>query len=136
VLAIAPPTPERDEVLARALVAARMHEQALASSRRAVAARGDRSDLLLALAESLWGIGGEPNLAEAFGLYERLARTVPEESPAWWLAQVRRLQILDRVGRSGDAIAPKVARLKAMDPALGGTAFAATLLDLAARHEK
>jgi hypothetical protein len=60
---------------------------------------------------------------------------VPEESPAWWLAQVRRLQILDRVGRSGDAIAPKVARLKAMDPALGGTAFAATLLDLAARHE-
>ena len=135
VLAIAPPTPERDEVLARALVAARMHEQALAASRRAVAARGDRSDLLLALAESLWGIGGEPNLAEAFGLYERLARTVPEESPAWWLAQVRRLQILDRVGRSGDAVAPKVARLKAMDPALGGTAFAATLLDLAARHE-
>jgi hypothetical protein len=135
VLAIAPPTPERDEVLARALVAARMHEQALAASRRAVAARGDRSDLLLALAESLWGIGGEPNLAEAFGLYERLARTVPEESPAWWLAQVRRLLILDRVGRSGDAIAPKVARLKAMDPALGGTAFAATLLHLAARHE-
>jgi hypothetical protein len=132
---LAPPTPERDEVLSRALVVAHMHGPALESARRAVAARGERADLLLALAEALWGIGGEPNLAEAYDLYERVARTVPAESPSWWLCQVRRLQVLDRAGRSVDAIGPKVARLRAMDPALGGPAFAALLLEVAARHE-
>jgi hypothetical protein len=96
---------------------------------------GDRADLLLALAEALWGIGGEPSLAEAFGLYDRVARTVPEGSASWWLCQVRRLQILDRVGRSRESIAPRVARLKALDAGLGGPSFSATLLELAARHE-
>jgi hypothetical protein len=134
-LRMAPPTPERDEVLSRALVVAGMHEQAAASARRAVGARGDRADLLLALAEALWGIGGEPSLAEAFGLYDRVARTVPEGSASWWLCQVRRLQILDRVGRSRESIAPRVARLKALDAGLGGPSFSATLLELAARHE-
>jgi hypothetical protein len=122
-------------VLSRALVVAGMHEQAAASARRAVGARGDRADLLLALAEALWGIGGEPSLAEAFGLYDRVARTVPEGSASWWLCQVRRLQILDRVGRSRESIAPRVARLKALDAGLGGPSFSATLLELAARHE-
>jgi len=132
---IAPPTPERDEILARAFVVARMHDSAQAAARRAIAARGERADLTLALAESLWGIGGDAALTEAFVLYERVARTVREESPAWWLCQARRLQILDRVNRSTEAIAPKVARLKAMDPALGGPAFAASMLEVAARHE-
>ena len=134
-LHIAPPTPERDEILARAFVVARMHDSAQAAARRAIAARGERADLSLALAESLWGIGGDAALAEAFALYERVSRTVREESPAWWLCQARRLQILDRVNRTTEAIAPKVARLKAMDPALGGPAFAASLLEVAARHE-
>jgi hypothetical protein len=111
-----------------------MHDAALGCARRAVAARGERADLLLSLAEALWGIGGEPALAEAFGLYDRVARTVPEGSPAWWLCQVRRIQVLDRVGRSTDAIAPRVERLKALDPALGGPAFSATLLEIAARR--
>jgi len=133
-LRLAPPTPDRDEVLARALVLAGMHDAALGCARRAVAARGERADLLLSLAEALWGIGGEPALAEAFGLYDRVARTVPEGSPAWWLCQVRRIQVLDRVGRSTDAIAPRVERLKALDPALGGPAFSATLLEIAARR--
>jgi hypothetical protein len=47
---------------------------------------------------------------------------------------VRRIQVLDRVGRSTDAIAPRVERLKALDPALGGPAFSATLLEIAARR--
>lgn len=134
-LRMAAPAAERDEVLARALVVAGLHEPASACARRAIAARGDRADLLLALAEALWGIGGEPSLAEAFALYDRVARTVPEGSPSWWLCQVRRLQVLDRVGRSRESIAPRVARLKALDPALGGPSFSATLLELAARHE-
>lgn len=134
-LRMAPPTPERDEVLARAFVTAGMPAEALECARRAVAARGDRADLLVALAEALWGTGSEAALAESFQLYDRVARSVPEGSATWWLCQVRRLQVLDRVGRSGDAIAPRVARLRALDEALGGPAFAATLLDLAARHE-
>jgi hypothetical protein len=134
-LRMAPPTPERDEVLARAFVTAGMPSEALDCARRAVAARGDRADLLVALAEALWGNGGEPALAEAFVLYDRVARSVPEGSATWWLCQVRRLQVLDRVGRSGDAIAPRVARLRALDEALGGPTFSATLLELAARHE-
>jgi hypothetical protein len=134
-LRMAPPTAERDEVLARAFVTAGMHAEALACARRAVAARGDRADLLVALAEALWGTGSEPALAEAFALYDRVARSVPEGSATWWLCQVRRLQVLDRVGRSGDAIAPRVARLRALDGSLGGPAFSATLLELAARHE-
>jgi hypothetical protein len=64
-----------------------------------------------------------------------VGRSVPEGSPAWWLCQARRLQVLDRVNRSRESIAPRVARLRAMDPALGGDRFAATLLDLAARSE-
>jgi hypothetical protein len=112
-----------------------MHDSAQAAARRAIAARGERADLTLALAESLWGIGGDAALAEAFALYEQVSRAVPEQSPAWWLCQTRRLQILDRVSRSTDAIAPKVARLKAIDPALGGPAFAASMLEVAARHE-
>jgi hypothetical protein len=132
---LATPTPERDEVLARAFIVARMHDSAQAAARRAIAARGERADLTLALAESLWGIGGDAALAEAFTLYEQVSRAVPEQSPAWWLCQTRRLQILDRVNRSTEAIAPKVARLKAIDPALGGPAFAASMLEVAARHE-
>lgn len=134
-LHLATPTPERDEVLARAFIVARMHDSAQAAARRAIAARGERADLTLALAESLWGIGGDAALAEAFTLYEQVSRAVPEQSPAWWLCQTRRLQILDRVNRSTEAIAPKVARLKAIDPALGGPAFAASMLEVAARHE-
>lgn len=134
-LAVAPPDPQRDEVLARAFALAHRHEQALAAAERAIAARGDRADLVLVRAESLFGLGGRPRLAEAFDAYGRIARGAAEGSPSWWLAQVRRVQILDRVGESGDAIAPKVARLRALDPALGGTAFAAILLEAAARHE-
>lgn len=134
-LRMAPPSPDRDEVLSRALVAAGRPGDALPCARRAVAARGDRADLLLALAEALWGTGGEARLAEAFEAYDRVGRTVPEGSPAWWLCQARRLQILDAVGRSRESIAPRVARLRALDPGLGGERFAATFLDLAARSE-
>ena len=133
-LAAAPADPDRDQVLAPALVRAGRHEDAHAAAERAIAARGERSDLVLARAEALFGMGGRERMAAAFSDYERVARASPEGSPAWWLAQVRRLQVLDRVGESRAAIAPKVARLQAMDPSLGGPAFAAVLLDLAARN--
>ncbi len=131
---MAPTTPERDEVLARALVAAGRADAAVAVARRAIAARGERLDLMLALAEALWG-GGNDGLAEAMALYDRVGRAAPERSATWWLAQLRRLQILDRVGRSTESIGPRVTRLRAVDPALGGPQLAAAFLELAARHE-
>jgi hypothetical protein len=132
---MAPATPERDEVLARALVAAGLADAAVPVARRAIAARGERLDLMLALAEALWGRGGTDGLAEAMALYDRIGRAAPEGSATWWLAQLRRLQVLDRVGRSTDAIGPRVTRLRAIDPALGGPHLAAAFLELAARHE-
>ncbi len=131
---MAPPSPDRDEVLARALVSAGLHGDALPVARRAIAARGERADLLLALAEALWGIGAPDGLAEAMAAYDRVARSVPERSASWWLCQLRRLQVLDRTGRSREAIAPRIARLRAMDDALGGPEFAAQFLELAARN--
>jgi hypothetical protein len=130
---MAPPTADRDEVLARALVAAGLHSDALPVARRAIAERGERADLLLALAEALWGIGAPDGLAEAMAAYDRVARSVPERSASWWLCQLRRLQVLDRAGRSREAIAPRIARLRAVDPGLGGPELAAQFLALAAR---
>jgi hypothetical protein len=127
-------SPDRDEVVLRALLAGGLHDSALPIARRLVAARGDRQDALLALAECLWAVSSPAALAEAMPLYDRIARGAAEESPAWWLAQLRRLQILDRVSRSVDAIAPKVQRLRAMDPGLGGPVLAPQFLDLAARR--
>ncbi|MFM1935880.1 MAG: hypothetical protein RI990_839 [Planctomycetota bacterium] len=131
----APATPDRDEVLSRAWAAAGQHAEALAPARRAIAARGERLDLMLTLAEALWGIGGPEALAESMGLYDRIGRAAPDGSPTWWLAQLRRLQGLERAGRSLDAIAPRVARLQARDAAMGGEAFRAAFMELAARHE-
>ena len=132
---MAPPSPERDEVLARALVAAGLADAAVPVARRAIEARGERLDLMLALAEGLWGRAGTDGLGEAMTLYDRVGRAAPERSPTWWLAQLRRLQVLDRVGRSTESIGPRVTRLRAMDPALGGPQLAAAFLELAARHE-
>lgn len=133
--AFAPPTPDRDEVLARAWAAAGQHAEALAPARRAIAARGERLDLMVTLAEALWGIGGPEALTESMTLYDRIGRAAPDGSPTWWLAQLRRVQGFERAGRSLDAIGPRIARLRARDPAMGGDAFRAAFLELAARHE-
>jgi hypothetical protein len=51
------------------------------------------------------------------------------------LAELRRLQTLDRVNKNVEIIAPRVARLRAAHPDLGGPALQAQFLALAARHE-
>jgi len=53
-------------------------------------------------------------------LYRRIAAGSPPESPSWWLAELRQLQILKRVGKDVDRIPPRVERLRAVDPELGG----------------
>lgn len=131
----APPEADRDEIVVRALLVAELYDAALPVARRVAAAHGDRIDALLAVAESLWGVGSEAGLAEAMPLYSRIAQGAVPQSPAWWLAELRRLQILDRVNRSTEVIPTKVLRLRSMDPALGGRALASKFLELAARHE-
>ena len=43
---------------------------------------------------------------------------------AWWLSQLRQLQILQAAGRLDEKAAMRLNRLRAIDPALGGVEFA------------
>jgi hypothetical protein len=94
-------------------------------------ARDSREGIRLR-AECRFARGRLEDLAEAMPLYRRLAAGSPPHSDAWWLAELRILEILDRVGRDTDRIAPRIARLRAIDPDLGGEghrrAFEALLL--------
>lgn len=132
---LAPPTPERDDIVVCALLLGQVPDLALPVARRVVAARGDRADALLALAECIFAVGDQAGLAESMQLHTRLARSATDGSPAWWVAELRRLQTLDRVNKNVEIIAPRVARLRAAHPDLGGPALQAQFLALAARHE-
>ncbi|MGA0419682.1 MAG: hypothetical protein ACO3P9_06600 [Phycisphaerales bacterium] len=71
-------------------------------------------------AECLFAIAGFEELGDAMRLYRRIAAGSPPESPSWWLAELRQLQILKRVGKDVDRIPPRIERLRAVDPELGG----------------
>lgn len=77
-------------------------------------------EFVLERAECLYAVARLEDLTEAIALYRRIAAGSPEGSPAWWLAELRQLQILRRVGRELDRIGPRIGRLRATDPELGG----------------
>ena len=77
-------------------------------------------EFALERAECLYAVARLEDLTEAISLYRRIAAGSPEGSPAWWLAELRQLQILRRVGRELDRIGPRIGRLRATDPELGG----------------
>jgi tetratricopeptide (TPR) repeat protein len=86
----------------------------------------DRADLLLGRAESLYGLGGEAQFAEAMPNYKRLAAAGPDSSAGadvFWLSQLRMLQIVDRVNRHTEDILPRIERLRQQDPTFGGERF-------------
>jgi hypothetical protein len=91
-------------------------------------------EFALERAECLYAVARLEDLTEAIVLYRRIAAGSPEGSPAWWLAELRQLQILRRVGRELERIGPRIARLRELDPDLGGEGFRrefeALLLDL------
>ncbi len=91
-------------------------------------------EFALERAECLYAVARLEDLTEAIVLYRRIAAGSPEGSPAWWLAELRQLQILRRVGRELDRIGPRIARLRELDPDLGGEGlrreFEALLLEL------
>lgn len=85
---------------------------------------GDRyagvREFALERAECLYAIGGFDELSDAMRFYRRIAASSPAESPAWWLAELRQLQILARVGRDVQRIPPRIERLRTRDAELGG----------------
>ncbi len=67
-------------------------------------------------AECLFFLGD--NLAEAMGLYQRIAAVSADEY--YWQSQLRMLQILDLTGHNTRRIAPHIRRLRQKDQQLGG----------------
>ena len=54
-------------------------------------------------------------------IYRRLASAgMGGEPRRWWIAQLRMLQILDRMDRNTERIAPRIRQLQQQDPELGG----------------
>lgn len=81
-------------------------------------------ELLRGRAECLFGLGGEPALAEAMQIYRRIAAArgdPPDEF--YWQAQLRMLQILNRLDRNVQQIVPQIRRLRQQDANLGGERF-------------
>jgi tetratricopeptide (TPR) repeat protein len=82
------------------------------------------AEVLLGRAESLFGLGGEQQLADAMAIYKRFAAAGPESNPGqYWLSHLRMLQIVDRVNRNTDQILPRIERLRQQDRDFGGERY-------------
>ncbi|MCA9284117.1 MAG: hypothetical protein KDA22_02795, partial [Phycisphaerales bacterium] len=85
---------------AESRLAAGQPAAALAAFDRVLRAQPDALEALEGRAECLFALGGEECLAEAMALYKRIAAGCTESANEhFWLAELRMLQILDRVGR-------------------------------------
>lgn len=82
-----------------------------------ILSRPDAVEALFGQAEC-WINSGETNLANAMRTYRRIA-AAGEGSKYYWPSQLRMLQILDRIGRNTDKIAPRIRRLKKRNSTLG-----------------
>jgi hypothetical protein len=86
---------------------------------------------LQGLAEACLAIGGEERLAEAMGIHRRLlagremAADPAAIDRAWWLSQLRQLQILKAANRFDERARMRLNRLRAIDSGLGGADFRA-----------
>jgi tetratricopeptide (TPR) repeat protein len=110
----------RDRLVADAYRLAGRFADALPRYEALLRARPDVLETSMGRAECLFGLGGEPRLAEAMRLYRRVAATRSERDRYFWMAELRALQVLDRTGRNTQKIAPRIERLRDEDPDLGG----------------
>ena len=100
--------------------------------------RPDAAPVLIGLAESIYHTadpGDLETLGEAMQLYRRLTatgRTVGEQ--IYWLAQLRSLEILDRIQRNTRQIGPQIERLRMEDEDLGGPRFRPHFDELERKH--
>ena len=122
--------------VARAMGFAGWQEKSIALWDGLAREQPDAWQVLEGRADALAGSREEAELGEAIGIYRRLAQGQPGQfvpESAWWNAQLGQLLVLERVGRSLQRIAPKIERLRLLDPTLGGERFNATFDQLQER---
>jgi hypothetical protein len=91
-------------------------------------------EVLLGRAECLFALGDD-QLADAMELYKRISRaTAGKNGDEYWQSQLRMLQILSRMDRNTQRIAPHIQRLRQKDPELGGERFRREFERLQSRH--
>lgn len=122
-------------LIAEARLAAGEARQALRGFDDVLREQPDALEALLGRAEALFTLNEEEGLAEAMTIYKRIASgRAAAADEAFWLSELRMLQVLDRVERRSEQIRPRIDQLRARDPALGGERFRREFERLAARH--
>jgi hypothetical protein len=80
------------------------------------------------MGEALFTAGGESNMIDAAGQFDRLIEGVPQDEsgrypPEYWNAWMRRLQIMEKLGQETQEIGLTVRQLEMFNPALGGEPY-------------
>lgn len=102
-----------------------LYEASLAASPGTLQAVFGRADCLFGLAR----------YEEAMNEFRRISASRRESRDRfYWHAELRMLEILDRVNRNSEQIRPRIDRLRQMDPSLGGPRFRPTFDSLANKH--
>jgi tetratricopeptide (TPR) repeat protein len=106
-------------------------DEALPAYERSLQLNPAAREALLGKAECLFTRGDEASLGQAMSIYKQLLAGREYESDparrehAWWICQLRQLQILRAAGRWDEKAALRLARLKALDASLGSPECAA-----------
>lgn len=105
-------------------------DAALAIYEQIVVSEPEGLEGLLGKAECLYALGkattNTDQLGKAMLIYRRAGASTPSDiGDAWWLAQLRMLQILEVTGRNTNQIVPRIEQLRQRDANLGGTRFKA-----------
>lgn len=107
------------------------HAAAIEAYDHALALAAEALEPLQGRAESLRMLGGDERLAQAMAVHRRLLAgrefggDASQRDHAWWLSQLRQLQILEAAGRYDEKAAMRLNRLRAIDESLGGAEFKA-----------
>jgi tetratricopeptide (TPR) repeat protein len=129
--------PQRFELLSLAgdgLRAAGRFDESLAIYERLAQRRPDAAEVIFGAAECRF-LKDDGDLARAMRAYKRIVASGEEIGrDLYWRSQVRMLEILERVDRNTEKIAPRIAMLRTEDPALGGPRTRRAFERLLSRH--
>jgi hypothetical protein len=114
--------------IAEAYRVADRHADALPIYDRLIQSEPEGLEAMIGKAECLYALGKPVNntdqLGEAMLIYRRAGASSPEDlGDAWWLAQLRMLQILEATNRNTQQIVPRILQLRQRDDNLGGDRF-------------
>jgi tetratricopeptide (TPR) repeat protein len=96
------------------------HRRALEIASAAMLIHPDASEVILEKAEALAAQGDPTASQEALVLFKRLRPGVQRSSRAWWICELRQLEILEQMEVNLHLISPRIKRLRLVDPNLGG----------------